>query len=164
MHAELVEEMRAASSLSLDEARRCADVAIAHWRKERDRLIRAFVGEGFSYRKIAAIFEVDVAYAHRIVNGFRRTEPSLEYKFASRLAKYGLTAKRYWALYMEQGEACPICKDAFGESVPHIDHCHATGVVRGLLCTTCNTGIGLLRDSPTIAASAAEYLSRKVPA
>lgn len=39
-----------------------------------------------------------------------------------------------------------------------IDHCHKTGKVRGLLCKTCNTGIGHLKDDPNILRSAINYL------
>lgn len=39
------------------------------------------------------------------------------------------------------------------------DHCHTTGIFRGILCNQCNQGIGLLRDSPVILTKAAEYLN-----
>lgn len=40
----------------------------------------------------------------------------------------------------------------------HIDHCHKTGKVRGLLCSNCNTGLGMFRDSPMLLNRASEYL------
>ena len=43
-------------------------------------------------------------------------------------------------------------------SKPHIDHCHVSGVVRGLLCLTCNTGLGMFGDSVNLLDAAKQYL------
>ena len=43
-----------------------------------------------------------------------------------------------------------------------IDHNHKTGKVRGLLCGSCNTGIGLLKDSPDVLDAAIEYLQHQI--
>jgi Recombination endonuclease VII len=39
-----------------------------------------------------------------------------------------------------------------------VDHDHATGKVRGLLCHTCNVALGLLQDSPGLLANALSYV------
>ena len=74
--------------------------------------------------------------------------------------RYGLTAEQYIALADQHGGKCGICgeipKTARGL---HIDHCHATGKVRGLLCHSCNVGIGALRDDPKLLSKALEYLT-----
>ena len=46
-----------------------------------------------------------------------------------------------------------------------VDHCHTTGKVRGLLCQSCNTGIGLLKEDTKLFMAAIEYLekSRDIP-
>lgn len=76
---------------------------------------------------------------------------------------YNLTLEDYDKLLREQDGKCAIC----GTDTPTgkwkvfaVDHCHKTGIVRGLLCNECNRGIGLLRDSSDILKKALDYLNR----
>lgn len=59
----------------------------------------------------------------------------------------------------EQNGVCAIC---FSPPLPRdrlfVDHCHASGAVRALLCRPCNTGIGMLKDDPDRLMAAAAYL------
>lgn len=76
---------------------------------------------------------------------------------------FGLTVSQYDAMLASQDGACAICRET--ETVRRnkhlsVDHCHATGRIRGLLCSKCNTAIGMLRDRPENARAAAEYLSK----
>ncbi|GHF94432.1 endonuclease VII domain-containing protein [Streptomyces hydrogenans] len=60
---------------------------------------------------------------------------------------YGLEAGEYARLYTFQGGLCALCRRATGASRRlSVDHDHATGEVRGLLCRTCNTLLGHARD------------------
>ena len=63
-------------------------------------------------------------------------------------------------LLQKQNHSCAICKTTTpgGKGTFHVDHCHATGAVRGLLCMACNIGIGKLKDSPELLDAAASYL------
>ncbi|WP_308345211.1 endonuclease VII domain-containing protein [Streptomyces sp. ISL-94] len=54
-----------------------------------------------------------------------------------------------------QDGVCCVCLRA---PAVHVDHCHSTGRVRGVLCLNCNVGIGLLKDNPDCMRRAAEYL------
>jgi 5-methylcytosine-specific restriction endonuclease McrA len=72
---------------------------------------------------------------------------------------YGLSLEDHQALLDRQGGACALCLDTF-TSAPHVDHCHKTGKVRGLLCSNCNTALGLMQDSPELMLRAAAYVSR----
>jgi len=74
---------------------------------------------------------------------------------------YGITLVDYDRMYEEQSGLCAICH------LPQIsnrntrfcvDHNHTTGEVRGLLCDTCNRGIGLLKDDPRLLTKAADYI------
>jgi hypothetical protein len=74
------------------------------------------------------------------------------------LNKYGLTLDQYHAINEAQDFVCAIC----GCDKPsHIDHSHATGKVRGLLCAGCNVGIGMLGDNSERCLAAASYLVSK---
>lgn len=72
---------------------------------------------------------------------------------------YGLSAFDYLLLVQGQASRCAICDQHMAS--PHVDHDHATGAVRGLLCSPCNTGIGLLKDDPDRCRSAARYLEKR---
>lgn len=85
----------------------------------------------------------------------------------NRLGKlYNLTQDEYHRMIVLQGNTCAICGNTFGDKVC-VDHDHSTGKVRGLLCDTCNRGIGLLKDDTRILLSAISYLreagSCKIP-
>jgi hypothetical protein len=85
------------------------------------------------------------------------------------LAKnYGLSVADYDALLRAQGGVCAVCgrdePNAHGRTGKQfalaVDHCHATGKVRGLLCQKCNRAIGLLGDDPVLMRRAISYLLR----
>jgi len=79
-----------------------------------------------------------------------------------RLKKYGLDATAFEALLKAQHGKCAICARAFGDGVRlHVDHCHASNVVRGLLCSTCNSGLGHFKDNEEFLMSAAKYLKAR---
>lgn len=76
--------------------------------------------------------------------------------------KYNLSLDDYQRMFDEQGGVCAICKDASrADDILAVDHCHKTGAVRGLLCSLCNTGIGMFCDDATIIQSAAMYLKKE---
>ena len=72
---------------------------------------------------------------------------------------YGISLEDYARLLVRQGGVCAICLKAPAERLC-VDHCHATGKVRGLLCRTCNVGLGCYRDDPSLVTAAAAYLRK----
>ena len=70
--------------------------------------------------------------------------------------KYGISQEVYNHMYDLQKGACKICRKNFPKL--HVDHCHETGNVRGLLCGSCNRGLGLLQDDITNLTYAITYL------
>jgi len=87
---------------------------------------------------------------HRDGNGFEQRL----------LREFEITKAQRDQLLKEQGGGCAICdrKDGEGFNRLNVDHCRQTGKVRGLLCGTCNRGIGSLRDDPVLLRKALEYL------
>lgn len=72
--------------------------------------------------------------------------------------KYGLTESSYKSISDSQNNCCKICGERFKDSRPHIDHCHKTGEVRGILCKDCNLGLGRFKDNPDLLLLACDYL------
>jgi hypothetical protein len=72
---------------------------------------------------------------------------------------YDISLEDYESLFAAQRGRCAICRGEV-DGYLHVDHDHATGQVRGLLCNKCNMAIGLLQDDPAITRNATEYLDR----
>jgi len=76
-------------------------------------------------------------------------------------AAYGLEPGEYERLLVAQGGTCAICDQPPKNGPLHVDHNHATGAVRGLLCRECNLAVGYLRDRPDAALRVSMYLLQK---
>jgi len=76
-------------------------------------------------------------------------------------SKYNISLDDYYRLLERQDYACAICNSPIeaGNKSAHIDHCHSSGKVRGVLCHGCNTGIGLLKEDISIMKKAIDYLN-----
>lgn len=74
---------------------------------------------------------------------------------------YGITLEQHDAILTLQRHQCAICYKpaAADDRTFHIDHCHTTGEVRGILCPKCNKGLGLFDDLPEVIMNAAKYVS-----
>jgi RNA polymerase subunit RPABC4/transcription elongation factor Spt4 len=74
---------------------------------------------------------------------------------------YGITIHDKERMISEQGGRCPICTTAIvmGRR-SHIDHCHSSGKIRGVLCGSCNSGLGLFKDNQASLAAAIDYLKK----
>jgi Recombination endonuclease VII len=72
---------------------------------------------------------------------------------------YGITLEEFNRMSAEQESRCAICGSVPWRLV--VDHCHVSGVVRKLLCDTCNSAIGLLRENPNLMRMAANYVEEQ---
>lgn len=92
---------------------------------------------------------------------YAKTQYTPENNLARALKRYGMTPYEYSLLLEAQEGKCAICGVAHGNKNGErlvIDHCHDTGAVRGLLCHSCNRGLGMLRDSAVLLQAALNYL------
>ena len=82
---------------------------------------------------------------------------TLSYQRRAQLSrKYGMTEENFHAMYDAQGGRCAICRCQLSPAC--VDHDHSTGVVRGLLCSSCNKGLGFFNDDTRLLAYALVYL------
>jgi len=89
----------------------------------------------------------------------RQRDPSVHRQHSRKgfLKKLGLTLKDREELFAMQGNKCAICLRTESEAkrIFCVDHCHATGKIRGILCNKCNTVLGMAKDD-------LEYLRRAI--
>ena len=80
----------------------------------------------------------------------------------SRLAKKGLTPEDEARMAEQQGHKCAIClteQDKFSRAL-HMDHDHATGNARAMLCPRCNQTLGRVKDDAALLRAMADYIER----
>ncbi len=81
------------------------------------------------------------------------------------LKNYGIDSEEYDGLLSSQNGVCAICRQPEmlkrrGKTAPlSVDHDHTTGKIRGLLCSRCNTGLGLFRDDTKLLKAATWYIN-----
>lgn len=118
----------------------------------------------------AAIYARPEARARKMAKAREYSDRVRAARRVKTLAKYGITPERYDELYAEQAGACAVCGTS-GErlgtggtatryNVLCVDHAHDSGRVRGLLCPSCNRGLGLLGDDPERLRRAALYIEQ----
>lgn len=88
-----------------------------------------------------------------------------KYQHYMRMAAYGIDTQIYDAMFQAQNGLCGLCQcdlRKLASRLIHVDHCHATGVVRGILCQHCNYGLGVLekRGGQAWLERAQEWLTR----
>ena len=72
--------------------------------------------------------------------------------------RYGITLEDYNSMLQEQNGSCAMCPTTALEEVLCVDHNHDTGAVRALLCKTCNTMLGMAKDSVDRLQAGIDYL------
>lgn len=75
-----------------------------------------------------------------------------------------MTLEDFFNLKEKQNSCCAICNTKLAENKDiHVDHCHTTGMVRGLLCRGCNLGLGNFFDNIQALTEAIKYLQKYAP-
>ena len=108
-------------------------------------------------------------FSYRKENKKHRTNCKLCRAKEEAAKRYNITVGAVEELHIKQKDCCAIC-GIHSSDIPHkqfthnplvIDHCHSTGEVRGLLCPTCNSGLGHFKDNPEMLISAAQYILKQ---
>ena len=94
---------------------------------------------------------------------YKNPENRLKKRKSTIKRKYNLDFNQYELMMIAQGSSCKICDKILSENgskdvKPHVDHCHTTGSVRGILCSYCNTMLGVFKDNPEYFQRAIDYL------
>lgn len=93
-------------------------------------------------------------YSREYMRKYRKDNP-LKIKDFKLKQKYGITLIQFNEMFEIQDGVCVICKIAKATCV---DHCHTTGKVRGILCSNCNTALGMFKDDVKVLLNAINYL------
>jgi hypothetical protein len=90
----------------------------------------------------------------------KNPEKVAAYEIARNYKKLGFSHKEYLALDKKQKGVCAICKKKDKSKKLSVDHCHTKLKVRGLLCSTCNIGLGMFNNI-SLLKKAISYLNKK---
>lgn len=142
--------------------RRCGDL------KTREEASSRNSKRGYNYycKKCHSQKNTEYARAHREqLTNYQRAyreknrDRVRAYYLRHRLKRFGITAEQY-AVFLEKQEfACAICRMKF-EKALCVDHDHASGRVRGLLCSQCNLVVGNSKEDRRVLLSAINYIAR----
>lgn len=90
---------------------------------------------------------------------YRSPEQQQRYRRNHLQKTYNLSLEKYNEMFESQDGVCYICKKKFDDGkLLGVDHNHATGTIRKLLCRPCNTGLGCFRDDPILLLKVIDYL------
>lgn len=102
---------------------------------------------------------LEIQLARRRANPEKYREMGRKSEHRRRLKRYGLTEDDWDYLMKIQNSRCAICNVILQKGRHcHVDHCHTSGKVRGLLCSHCNLMLGHARDNVELLAKAITYL------
>lgn len=132
--------------------------------------IKAYNKEYFARPDVIARAKIRNAQRRHVRKAYKKTEQGrlAEKRYATKpesresrkwrriYNRYGITRDEYDARLEKQLGLCAICGTK--KEVYHIDHCHRTNRVRGILCGNCNLALGLMKDNTEFLAKAIKYL------
>ena len=91
---------------------------------------------------------------------YRKNNPG-SWRGAHLKRAYGMTLQQFNELFQRQGNRCAICySDSHGGRGWHVDHCHASEKIRGILCHPCNVAIGFTKDDVGRLKACISYLNK----
>jgi hypothetical protein len=105
------------------------------------------------------ICTIDRARIRATTNPVKRKEQDKKYYLKK---KFNLSVEEYDTLLEKQNGVCAICKkvDRRKNYRLSVDHCHYSYKIRGLLCRSCNLGLGYFYDTSSFLENAINYLQK----
>lgn len=143
--------------------KKCSTAAALKWQQEHKEQAAA-TARAYRKKNVKKLRRARRAWYKRNAEYMRarRRETRLERRLTR--FEHGLDRRGYESLLAIQEGRCAICRcEQETTRRKHrlsIDHCHETGKARGLLCSTCNTGLGMFKDSVAFLRIAADYLEQ----
>lgn len=134
--------------------KRCADCERILDVKSFSKAAQALDGLQHACRTCQAVRRAEYYAKNRKRDNSRRVaaHDSAAQRERSLRKRYGIGQAEYDTLLISQGGHCAICPAVPGARPLHIDHCHSTGIIRGLLCPKCNTVAGYIEDQDLVEA------------
>lgn len=131
-------------------AARRTGCTVEEWMRRRS------VGEKWCFDcrawKAANRFSTDLSRAGGLTSRCKKCT-----SLASTASRYGMTRQELSGMIAASAGTCAVC---YKQRVLVVDHRHLCGTVRGLLCDTCNRGLGMFSDDPATLRRAADYLEK----
>lgn len=122
----------------------------AQWRAANRESQKAYLAKWYAGNQ-------DKVKAYRQQNKARIRERTRQWALKT---KFGLTVEDFDRMLASQSNACAVCQTVAPKTGWHIDHCHSTGKVRGILCTNCNPMLGFAKDNTDTLKAAIRYLEK----
>lgn len=146
----------------------CDEVSSRAWYEQRKEQVREYNKsynaqmhiKEYRRRKTAEYRQQQsVRDAHNTAE--RQRAKDERYSFVRLVRSYGMEVIDFAYRLRAQDFKCAACRDVLGMGrETHIDHCHTTGEVRGILCSRCNLSLGHAKDTPQRLRALADYLER----
>lgn len=141
-----------------DTAKEKKKTANAKWRRDNQDHIKKYRKE---YREKNKDSISEKAHKRYLQDKDNKPKPPKDTSFKRHLKRfYGMEPETYFDMLNKQNGVCAICgkeDDGSGKRL-HVDHNHVTGKIRGLLCRSCNAGLGHFKDNQHLLDGAIKYL------
>ncbi len=110
-------------------------------------------------KSLDEFFKYASGHCHSCCKSCSKIKSQTYHKEVHRYKQYGITKLEFIQLIDNQNGNCAICNKNLDNEI-HIDHCHTTGKVRGILCGKCNKGLGQFDDNVNYLTNAIKYLTK----
>ena len=113
---------------------------------------------GWVKRKYNSDEEKKVVYLEKQKEYYaKHKQAAIARNWKTQIGKLGCSVELYEQFFSVQSGRCALCRKAQTRRLA-VDHCHATGKIRGLLCSSCNTALHMIDNNPNILERIGEYL------